>query len=478
MSAACTCGQPALVQCLCQTPPSAFCSGCLSSHVFRTVGGHRQRPLAGSPLCHQCKLQLPVCLCSCTHVPLCEGCYGTHKTSGEHLKLPLFEGEEAGQALGLTKALLAGVEEARAAQSEAIEALNQLICSVHNYKLSFLRFSTDKLKKLERLVNGAVQEISRYQTHPSMVPRTEIQSLLLLSEAELRSRLRFVTLTRSPVSSLELLLHKTTDILISAQLPALTTHQEPVKYLPLLDASTFQVTKPPFNTAYPLNVEGLPFHNNFTAWCCLPSGSFLATGEQDSKSVVSVDCASQFAFSLQNTLDEHYIGGIILADTRVYLLGGQRHSVITTTAEAYDIYEEYWACLPDMLVPRCYFQPSYYELFIYIFGGGQNSEMCERLNLVKNSFEQLSISIPGGHYITSLCSSSGVFYIFFKGEIHTWEGGNGEVRQAGVGDNPDALSFLSPVVTEGAAYFFGVRNGQEHLLKFDLRKLRLDWCIS
>jgi hypothetical protein len=183
------------------------------------------------------------------------------------------------------------------------------------------------------------------------------------------------------------------------------------------------------------------------------------------------------AFTLKETLDEHYIGGIIFAHTRVYLLGGQSHSIVTATAEVYDVYEEHWACLPDMLIPRWHFQPSYYERFIYIFGGGQNSEMCERLNLDNNSFEPLSLSIPGELYLTSLCSS-GVFYIFVKREIYEWKGGSGELRQFGEGDSDDALSFLSPVVTEGAAYFFGVKDGQEHLLKFDLSELRLDWCIS
>lgn len=476
MSAACTCGQPALVQCLCQTPPTSFCSGCLSNHVFTTVGGHRQRSVVGSSVCHQCRLQLPVCLCSCNRIPLCESCYGTHKSSAEHLRLPLLEGEKSGQALGFAEALLAGLEEGKAAQNEAIEALNQLISTVHNYKLSFLSYSTDRLKKLERVINGAVQEISEYHTHPSMVPSAEIQTLLLLSESELRTRFRFVTLTRSPTtSSLELFLHKSIDILISTQLPVLTTLQEPVKYLPLLGASTFFVTTPPFNTASPLNIENLIFHNNFTVWCYLPSGSFLATGEQESKSALSIDCGNKYAFPLKETLDEHYMGGIIFAQTRVYLLGGQSHSIATATAEVYDVYEDHWTCLPDMLIPRWHFQPSYYERFIYIFGGGQNSEMCERLNLDNNSFEPLSLSIPGGYYLTSLCSS-GVFYIFFKREIYAWEGG--ELREAGVGNNPDALSFLSPVVTEGAAYFFGVRDGQEHLLKFDLSELRLDWCIS
>jgi len=388
----------------------------------------------------------------------------------------LLQGNGAEKALTLAEALLEGLEEVKSAQQVAVETLNGMMQEVHKYKLNLLQRMREDIRILERVVQGALREISQSSAHPPVLPRAEIMALMDLSEVEQRCKLRFLTLTRSSTTPIELFLRKSIDILTSTQLPAPPCALEPPRYLPICTTSDFSISPFPFTSVQPVDIEGLPGNSLFTAWCFLPTGNFLATGSADSKCAFSIDYEQRFAIPLAETIDVHSMAGIVLADKRVYLLGGLKQSLETATVEMYDIYENSWLCLPDMLKPRSHFQPSRYLRFLYIFGGSNSSQSCERLDLDKYVFEEISVSISGRTYLTSYCSS-GVFYLFNNGEIYSWEGA-GEPRQCANGQDYRFLSLLSPVAVGETVYFFGMQQDEVHLLKFDLRELKLDWCFS
>ena len=131
----CVCGQPAVLQCTCEPPAITMCASCLSTHIFTKEGRHKQRSLARASLCQLCNEQSATCFCSSKRQALCESCFSTHRDVGQHLQLPLLIGSGAEKVLSTDEALLGGLEDARSAQQEDIKALNDLIRTIHTYKI-------------------------------------------------------------------------------------------------------------------------------------------------------------------------------------------------------------------------------------------------------------------------------------------------------------------------------------------------------
>lgn len=473
----CVCGQPALVQCLCQSPASVFCPVCLAKHVFCVAGNHRQQALTNSSPCQQCNIQPSVCLCSCNRFSFCEVCYNSHKSSGKHWRLPLLQGNAAEKALTLTEALLEGLEQAKSAQQVAVKTLNEMMQAVHKYKLKLLQRMREDIGILEKVIQEAVREIAASCSAQAPPLSAELQALLSFSPSEQRAKLRFVTITNAGAKDLKSVIRRSMDVLVCKQLCALPPPHEAVTCLPLLESRAVSLSPWPFNSSSQVSIEDFDTSDSCTAWCLLPYGTFLATGTAHSLSTFSINFQSKCAVPLADTLDVHCFPGIILVDSKVYLLGGLK-GVETSTVELYDLYENAWVYLPSMIHCRAKFQPCHYQRFLYIFGGTNAAwtQNSERYSLDSACFEPLGLSLPGGLCTLAYCQK-GVFYMFIRDDIWCWE----PHKQAHtITEDLELWSapFMSPLCIENSVYFYAERSNRHYLMRFNLESTRIDTLLQ
>ena len=390
----------------------------------------------------------------------------------------MLQGNGAEKALTLAEALLEGLEEVKSAQQVAVETLNGMMQEVHKYKLNLLQRMREGIRILERVIQGTVGEIAASCTTSAPPLRAELQALLPLSPSEQRSTLRFITVTHTKFDDLKSIIRRGMDVLISKQLCTLPAPQEPVTCLPLLESRGVSLSPWPFQSSSQVLIEDLDPSDSCTAWCLLPNGNFLATGTTYHQYTFSIDCQGKSAAPLADTLDVHCFPGIIMVDSKVYLLGGL-DGVETSTVELYDLYENAWVYLPSMIHSRAKFQPCYYQRAIFIFGGTNVawSQNGERFSLDSASFEPLEVAFPGGFPTLSYCQD-GVFYLFLRDDIVRWER-NGKAAET-LAENLEVCfaPCMSPICIENSLYFYAEKNKKHYLMRFNLERTRVDTLLQ
>ncbi len=470
----CVCGQPAVLQCACEPSAVTMCASCLSTHIFTKEGRHKQRSLARASLCQLCNKQSAACFCSCKRLALCGSCFSAHRDVGRHLQLPLLTGSGAEKVLNTAEALLGGLEDARSAQQETISALNDLIRTIHTYKIGLLKQTTDDIKVLERVIQSAVRELSLTITQPACRPSDELQALLAMSPVEQRSKLQFATVMKTPNTPVPAAVIKSVNLFISKQLSILPVPSEPIKIIPLIEPTKVYLSPTPFTLSYESPIADLNTFAFFTAWCFLPNGNVFATGTQNNRFTVSIDCAGEFAIALADTLDVHWTPGICSVNSRVYLFGGLK-GVSSPVCEMFNLHENQWDMLPDMLTPRAHFQPSVCHQFIYIFGG-VDVDRAERFDLTRLCFEPLRLLVPGRHWITTYCDGD-IFYLFTRTEVHRWDQ-RGPLQKIKEGLSVGFFSQMPPQKIGEEIYFFGRSDDDRYLMKFHLQSYKLDIALQ
>jgi len=362
---------------------------------------------------------------------------------------------------------LIGLEEAWSSQQTAITALNDLIRVIHTYKLNLLRRTTEDLKMLERIIQSAVREVDS-ATSP------DLQALLTMSPAEQRSKLQFTTVMQTSSNNMTLALLKSVNVFISKQFSILPTAQEPVKFILYMEPTKAYLSPAPFTLSYEAHIADLITFAEFTALCFLPSSNVFATGTRNNRHTLSIDCIGEYAVPLADTLDVHWGPGLILVRAKAYLFGGLKGGN-SAVCEMYDLYENDWAMLPDMLTPRSHFQPTVHKQFIYIFGG-LDVDKAERFDLTRYSFEPLNLSVPGRHFITTYCHGD-VFYLFTRTEVLRWDQ-RGPLQKIKEGLSVAFYSQMSPLKLDQELYFFGSSDEEHYLMKFHLETYKLDIALQ
>ena len=469
--ASCLCGEPGFILCACTSPPTSFCPHCLATHVF-TVPGRHQQSLC-SLKCHQCRNQPAACLCFCAKLPLCTDCFERHQTAGSrHIKLPLSCARVKGPALDTVEALLEGVEEAKNAQLEVVRTLNGFIKQVHAYKLDLVRRTTEDINLLQRTVNSAVKDLAQAISQPNSLVREDLQALITLPAKERTSKLEFTTLINSDGKELLLSVKKCINLIISKQLVVSTQPDAPVQYIPLLEHRHVYISPAPFDSAYEAQITDFNDFLDFTAWCFIPNGNLVITGTQDERVTMSIDCAGSYAVPLADTMEVHWMPGIIRVAARVYLFGGLNGHE-SNVCEMYDLYENHWILLPDMKSPRSCFQPCQFSHYIYLIGGRQTA-YSERFNLQRICFEPIRLQLPSFGWTVTFCTEEGLFVLLIGGDVYTWDQHSSPQKL-----NEDLgmifYSQMSPVQVGREVYFHSRRDNlnNSRLMRFDLECMRL-----
>jgi len=386
----------------------------------------------------------------------------------------LVEGKDAEKVLSTAEALMEGLEEARCAQQTAITALNELIRVIHSYKVKLVQRTTEDLKVLERVIYSAVREVSLTLAHSPTTPSPHIQALLAMTSAEQRSKLHFATVMQTPSDATALVVSKSVNLLISKQLSILPVPQEPVKFLPLIEPTKVYLSPAPFTFSFEAQIADLNTFAFYTAWGFLPNGNVVATGTQNFRTTLSIDCAGGYAVPLADTLDVHFVPGISVMEEKVYLFGGLKGGN-SPVCEVLDLYENQWTLLPDMITPRSHFQPALHLHFIYIFGG-VDTDRVERFDLTRYCFEPLNLVVPGKHWTTTYCDGD-IFYIFTRTEVHRWDQ-HSPLLKLKEGLSVGFFSQMQPLRVGQEIYFLARSDEERYVMKFQLQSYKLDIALQ
>ena len=402
---------------------------------------------------------------------MCETCFHTHQvTAGRHIKLPLLGEHVTGPVMETVEALMEGLEEAVTAQKEAAAGLNELIRQIHAYKLDLIRRTSADIRQLQSTIISAIHDLLESLTQNSPM-REDLQTLLSLPVREKASKLQFATLIKNTDKEFLRTVEKRINLVITKRLSLLPLPETPVTYIPLLDPRQIYLSPAPFTMSYKAEIADFPDFLDFTAWCFLPNENLLVTGTRIQQHVLSVDCAGGVAFPLAETKVEHWLGGITRVAARVYLFGGIKFTD-STACEFFDLYENSWYLLPDMLSARSGFQPCVYNHYIYLIGG-RHTQAAERFDLHQSTFQSIEIELPDSNFTVVFCDKD-LFFLFIGREVYTWDQAS-EPRQL----NQDlGLVFYSPMcpVRIGKDLYFQAREGDKEnicLMRFDLEGLSL-----